>query len=75
MHHAGARWHSAGLALGSRTLNSNLEGNDLVQQKVPIAAIARQFGIARSTVRARHEDVAAEKACAQGGESLVSAAG
>jgi DNA invertase Pin-like site-specific DNA recombinase len=48
---------------------------DLVEAKVPIAAIAREFGIARSTVRAKHAAVAAEKADAQGGESLIFAAG
>jgi hypothetical protein len=39
---------------------------DLVEAKVPIAAIARELGIARSTVRAKHAEVAAEKAGAAG---------
>jgi DNA invertase Pin-like site-specific DNA recombinase len=48
---------------------------DLVEAKVPIAAIARELGIARSTVRAKHAEVAGEKAGAQGGESLISRTG
>jgi DNA invertase Pin-like site-specific DNA recombinase len=46
-----------------------------VQAREPIAQIARELGIARSTVRAIAKQVAGEKARAQGGESLICAEG